>query len=378
MRIGQIVLVIGFLLTLALTQGCGSGSNSTPPTPTITGVSVSPQNPTIAAGQQQLFAAQVSGTGAFSTAVSWSVNDVPGGNSTVGTISSSGNYLAPTSFNAPFTATIKAVSAADSSKSGTSQANVVTALVSSVTIDPQTPNVTAGSNQLFTANVQGTGNVNPNVIWLVNGVVGGNSTVGKIGTGPSTFYVAPDVIPNPATVTITATSVQDTTKSGTASATVVAPALGIISVSVNPDNVNMPASQKQTFTPTVIGVGNFNPAVTWTVGPGGITLSSYGTISASGVYTPPHNLTAPTPINITVTSVADPSKTATASVQVFPTPVLTSLTPNPVQAGQVIDIEGTNLYNVVSIQFAGPNNLTLSVPSFSAGGRVPFSTVSGP
>ena len=379
MRTGQIVLVVGLILTFALMQGCGGGSGvTTPPTPTITAVNVSPQSPMIAAGQQQLFVAQVSGTGAFSTAVSWSVNDVPGGNSTVGTISSSGNYLAPNSFSAPFTATIKAVSTADSTKSGTSQANVVTALVSSVTIDPTTPNVTAGSNQLFTANVQGTGNVNPNVTWMVNGVVGGNSTVGTIGTGPSAFYVAPDVIPNPATVTITATSIQDTTKSGTASATVMAPALGIISVSVNPDDVNMPANQKQTFTPTVIGVGSFNPAVTWTVGPAGITLSNYGTISASGVYTPPHNLTAPTPINITVTSVADPSKTATAGVQVYPTPVLTSLTPNPVQAGQVIDIEGTNLYNVVSIQFAGPNNLTLTVPSFGTGIAVPFSTVSGP
>jgi hypothetical protein len=377
MRVGETVLVVG-LLTLALMQGCGSGSNSTSQTPTITAVNVSPQSPMIAAGQQQVFAAQVSGTGAFSTAVNWSVNDVPGGSATVGTISPSGNYLAPSSFNAPFTATIKAVSTADSSKSGTSQASIVTGLVSNVTIDPQAPNVGAGSSQSFTATVQGAGNVNPNVTWKVNSLVGGNSTVGTIGTGMSTFYVAPSVIPSPATVTITATSVQDATKSGTASATVVAPALGIISVSVNPDNVNMPASQTQTFTPTVIGVGNFNPAVTWTVGPAGITLSSYGSISGSGIYTPPNNLTMPTPVNITVTSVADPSKTATASVQIFPTPVLTSLTPNPVQPGQVLDIEGTNLQNVVSIQFTGPNNLTLNVPSFSAGVQVPFSTVSGP
>ena len=48
------------------------------------------------------------------------------------------------------------------------------------------------------ATVQGTGNINPNVTWSVNGVSGGNLTVGTMGTGPSAFYTAPDVIPNPA------------------------------------------------------------------------------------------------------------------------------------------------------------------------------------
>lgn len=376
-QIGRLVSIIGLLVAITLAQGCGGGA-SIQSASIITTVSVSPQNPTIAAGQQQLFSAEVSGTGNFSAAVVWLVNDVPGGNLSVGTVSTGGNYSAPASFNAAFTVTVKAVSSQDSTKSGIAQANLVVGLVSGVTVAPKTQDVFAGANQLFSANVQGTGIINPNVTWSVNGVPGGNSAVGTVGTGPSAFYTAPDVIPNPASVTITATSVQDTTKSGTAVATVVAPPLGIISVNVTPTSVNMPASQTQTFTVNVVGVGNFNSAVTWSVGPNGVILPNYGSISPTGVYTPPNSLTDPTPINITATSVADPSKSSTVAVQVFPTPVITSLSPNSAQAGDTIEINGTNLNSVIGIQFTGPNNLILPVPTFGTEIPVPFSAVSGP
>ena len=380
MQIRRVVAVFGVLLATALSSGCGGGGGASapPPAPTITGVSVSPQNATVIQGQQQLFSATVTGTGNYSSAVTWSVNNVPGGNSTIGTISSSGNYIPPAIFSTAFTVTITAVSSADPTKSGSTQANVVFGVVSSVTIDPQTQSVYAGSNQLFIANVLGQGNVNPNVTWTVNGIAGGNSTVGTMSTGPGAFYYAPDVIPNPATVTLTATSVEDTTISGNAAVTVVAPPLGIISVSVSPGQVNMPSNQPQTFTATVIGVGNFNPAVTWSLGPGGTILSNYGSISPGGVYTPPNNLTAPSGINVTVTSVADPTKSATANVQVFPTPVITSLSPNSATAGEEVSINGTGLPPITSIEFTGPNNLTLTVPQYDPGAPVPFSTVSGP
>jgi|HubBroStandDraft_1064217.scaffolds.fasta_scaffold171539_2 hypothetical protein len=51
MQIGRLVLVFGVVLMIALAQGCGGGG-STQLASTITAVSVSPQNPTIAAGQQ--------------------------------------------------------------------------------------------------------------------------------------------------------------------------------------------------------------------------------------------------------------------------------------------------------------------------------------
>ena len=70
----------------------------------------------------------------------------------------------------------------------------------SVTVSPATANVQEGSQQQFTATVT---NTNDNAItWQVNGVTGGNASVGTISY--CGLYTAPSVIPNPASVTITA------------------------------------------------------------------------------------------------------------------------------------------------------------------------------
>jgi hypothetical protein len=71
-------------------------------------------------------------------------------------------------------------------------------------------------NKQFTATVQNTANTS--VTWKVNGIVGGNSTVGTISA--SGVYRAPNSVPNPAVVTVSATSNADPTKSATASVTI--------------------------------------------------------------------------------------------------------------------------------------------------------------
>src|SRR5579884_2305055 len=88
----------------------------------------------------------------------------------------------------------------------------------SVSVSPATANVQEGTQQQFTATVSGT---NDSVItWQVNGVTGGNSSVGTISaTG---LYTAPTVIPNPASVTITAVLTDMSTVSGSAIVTVTA------------------------------------------------------------------------------------------------------------------------------------------------------------
>jgi hypothetical protein len=86
-----------------------------------------------------------------------------------------------------------------------------------VTVTPNPVNVPAGSTVQFTATVTGT--TNTTVAWQVNGMSGGNSTVGTISSAG--LYTAPASPPSPATVAITAVSQADTTKSGSASATIV-------------------------------------------------------------------------------------------------------------------------------------------------------------
>ena len=175
-------------------------------------VTVTPATATVLTGAMQTFTAAVTNTA--NMAVTWSVNGVNGGNSTVGMISTAGVYTAPSTVPSPAAVTIKATSAADTTKSASATVTVATPITVSVT--PGTANVTAGMTQMFTAAV--TGNSNMSVNWSVNGVAGGNSTVGMISA--SGAYTAPVTVPTPATVTITAVSVADSTKMGSAQATV--------------------------------------------------------------------------------------------------------------------------------------------------------------
>jgi len=86
-------------------------------------VSVAPQSMTAIVNQQISFQATV--TGSTNTAVTWQVNGIASGNSTVGTISSSGTYTAPATVPNPATVTVTAVSQADTSKSGSSSVLIV-------------------------------------------------------------------------------------------------------------------------------------------------------------------------------------------------------------------------------------------------------------
>ena len=86
--------------------------------------------------------------------------------------------------------------------------------------------VRAGNQQTFTAMV--TGALNLSVTWTVNGVAGGNSTIGTIAANGA--YTAPLTLPTPNTVTVTATSVEDPTKSSSATVTLENPIPVITSV----------------------------------------------------------------------------------------------------------------------------------------------------
>jgi len=86
----------------------------------------------------------------------------------------------------------------------------------SVMVSPATANVQEGSSQQFTATV--TNSSSTAVNWQVNGVNGGSAATGLISS--SGLYTAPAVIPNPATVTITAVLQADSSVSGNSIVTV--------------------------------------------------------------------------------------------------------------------------------------------------------------
>ena len=103
----------------------------------------------------------------------------------------------------------------------------------SVTISPTSAALAAGQSQTaqFTATVSGTSNTA--VSWSVNSVAGGNSTTGTIGADG--LYAAPETLPATASsqvVTVTATSMADSTKSASASVALVVP--GTVTATKNP------------------------------------------------------------------------------------------------------------------------------------------------
>ncbi len=166
-------------------------------------VTVTPNPVNVAVTDQQQFTAMVTGTG--NTSVTWQVNGVAGGSSTYGTISTAGLFQAPATIPTPATVTVTAISTADGTTSGSTQATIVAAggaVKVTVGSNPPATEVYTGTTQAFSATVTGT--TNTAVTWQVNGVTGGNATFGTVST--SGLYTAPGAVPSPATVTVKAIS----------------------------------------------------------------------------------------------------------------------------------------------------------------------------
>jgi hypothetical protein len=277
-----------------------SGSASVTVTLAVPGVTVTPATASISTIQTQQFTATV--VNITNTAVTWRVDGVQGGNATVGRISAAGLYTpSPTTTAGPHS--ITATSVADPTRSGSA---TVTVTLIGVTVTPATASISRIQTQAFTATV--VNSTNPAVTWKVDGVQGGNATVGTISAAG---LYTPSPTTTAVTHSITATSVADPTRSGSASVTVTLPPPVAVAVTVTPATASISTIQKQQFTATV--VNSTNPAVTWKVDDVQGGNATVGTISAAGLYTPsPLEATH----SVTATSVADPTKSASASVTV--------------------------------------------------------------
>jgi arylsulfate sulfotransferase len=207
------------LCALAFVVGCGGGQQKQQVA--IVVVVVSPQSAVVTSGQTVQFTATVTGD---TSGVVWSVNGVASGNSTVGTIDSSGKFTAPM-VTQQATATVAATSKGDPTKSASSTVTINAPPVVAVAVSPQSVIIGAGAVTQFTATVTGP---NSGVTWSVNGIAGGNATVGTIDSMGN--YTAPAVAQN-ATATVAAASIVEPTKSAMGSVTIVAP--GVVTPTAN-------------------------------------------------------------------------------------------------------------------------------------------------
>src|SRR6218665_1334236 len=206
---------------------------------------ITPASPTVGTAGSIAFTAQV--TGASDTSVTWSLKE----GDAAGSLTAAGVYTAP---GTPGPFTVVATSVADPSRSASTQVKVEAVAVS---VKPNGTTVDQGAVVEFSADV--TGASNTGVTWSVEG--GGTITSSGIYTAPT----------QAGTVTVTATSLADSTKKGSATLSV-----RELAVTISPASQTIPASG--TATPPAD-----SPAVTWSVE----GAPTNATIPPSGVYTPP-------------------------------------------------------------------------------------------
>jgi hypothetical protein len=166
-----------------------------------------------------------------------------------------------------------------------------------VTVNPGSVTLSGGASQTFTASVTGTTNTGV-VFSLVEGPAAG--TIDQMG-----HYVA-STVQSQSSFHVEATSVADPTKRGFASVTVTP----IVGVAVAPPSVTLSPGEQQRFNAVVTGVAD--TSVVWSVLEG----SAGGMIDQTGLYTAGPNVNAS--FHVVATSVADPSRSASAVVSTLP------------------------------------------------------------
>jgi hypothetical protein len=271
------------LIAVGALAGC-SGSHLTPPvTSTVTSVAIACSPATVDVSGSVTCAATVSGTGSYSSVVSWTAS--------AGTISSNGVLTAPA---AAGSVSVTATSTEDSAVAGSATVTVQAAAptITSVAVTCAPATVALGGTSQCTAAVKGTGSYSSAVNWT--------ATAGKISA--SGVLTAPAAA---GTVTVTATSTEDAAKAGSATVKVQAsaPTIASVAVACSPATVSVGGSTQ--CTATVTGTGSYSPAVSWT--------TTAGMMSASGVLTAP---AAAGTVTVTATSTEDAAKAGSAAVTV--------------------------------------------------------------
>lgn len=212
-----------------------------------------------------------------------------------------------------------------------------------VSVSPTTASVPASTGtQKFTATVRNDFR-NRGVTWTLSGTGCSGSTCGTLSATSSTSgvaitYHAPGAVPSSGKVTLTATSVSNTTKKATATITITT-ALPV-SVSVSPTTASVTVSTTKGFTATVTN-DTGSKGVTWSLAQSGAACTSAcGTLSAatstSVTYTAPASVPVNPAVTLTATSVLDTTKKASATITVTGSTATVSVAISPKRGGLVI------------------------------------------
>jgi hypothetical protein len=175
-----------------------------------------------------------------------------------------------------------------------------------------TATVQPGTTQTVMATVAND-SANRGVTWALSGAGCSGASCGTLSaassaSGAPVTYTAPAAPPTPATVTLTATSVADGTKSASTTITIAAVSNGPVAVSLTPKRGGIAVSQALSLTASVTN-DTGNQGVTWTV-------TGAGSLSAQAATTATLTGTAAGTAVVTATSKADATKSASTTIGV--------------------------------------------------------------
>jgi len=308
--------------------------------PTVNSITVTPTTGAVLTGGAMQLSATVQGTVTNKT-VTWKTSG--------GAISNAGLLIAPATAGM---VTVTATSVADTTKSATATITVNAPTVNSITVTPATGSILTGATLQLSANVQGTV-TNKTVTWTTSS--GTVSATGLLTAGATA-----------GTAKVTATSVADPTKTASVTITVNAPT--VTSITVTPATGSIRTGATLQLDANVQGTVT-NKTVTWT--------TSSGTVSATGLFTA--GATAGT-ATVTATSVADLTKTASATITVS-APTVNSVTVTPatgsILTAATLRLTATVQGNVTdkSVTWSASSGSITSAGLFTAGPSAGIATV---
>jgi len=306
-------------------------------------VSLTPVATSVELGAEQAFHAAISSSGQPSSGIRWSISG-PSCPAACGSLDGNGNYTAPQILPAFATATISAQSIADPSR----QASASITITSSFSLQLTAPAaVAAGGSGVIAATLTPVAGSNPSTLlsWALSGPGCSGASCGilavvttqALGGGAisaSATYTAPVTPPSPNTIVITVTPQADPTKKSQASISI-QPGVG---VTLSPGTFTLTANHRLTLAAQVFG--STNTAVTWTVNgfPNGTGNVGQICVTASNPcqpllagnnlqvdYLAPGAIPTPNPVSVVATSVADPTRSASAQITLINHDVVTVL-----------------------------------------------------
>jgi hypothetical protein len=282
-------------------------------------VTVTPASGSVLLGNSQALTATV--TNATDTSVTLTVNGVPGGTDTTGTITPGGTYTAPADLPSPTIVQVTATSHADATKSATTQLTITSDI--GISVVPPNASVELGATQAFHAAISGAGHPDTSVRWSLAGATC-PAACGSVDLNGN--YTTPAILPAPATATITTQSVADSSKQISAAINITSNFTLQVTA---PQSV--PAGGTATIVATMTPVAGSNPSavLAWSLSGPGCSSTTCGTLTVvtmqgsggsgtadTATYTAPTTPPNPGRVTVTVTPQADPTKKAQATMAV--------------------------------------------------------------